>query len=135
MPPLPPAADILGPLQAAVLPGAGGAALVVTLFLVFGRWAGALGSALAVALAFVWANYTFAAASWDDTGRLVPWKATPNAPAWHWLARVALMLVAVGLLSRWIGLIAANYIPERRWWGANLLVWAPRVAAVVLVSR
>lgn len=132
---IPPASDILGPLQAAVLPGAGGAALVVCLFLVLGRWAGAIGSALAVAVGFAWANYTFAAASWDDTGRLVPWKVEPNAPAWQWLVRVGLVLVVVGLVSRWIGLVAARYLSERRRWGANLLVWAPRVAAVVVVSR
>lgn len=134
MPTIPPAADILGPLQAAVLPGAGGAALVVVLFLALGRWAGAVGAALAVAVGFAWANYTFAAASWDDTGRLVPWKATPDAPAWHHLARAALLLTVVGLVSRWAGLVAARYLPERRWWAANLLVWAPRVAAVVVVG-
>src|SRR4051794_28272433 len=110
---LPPAADVLGPLHDAVLPGAGGAALVVCLFLVLGRWAGAVGSALAVAVAFAWANYTFAAVSWDDTGRLVPWKAGPDAPAWHWLARAGLLLVAVGLISRWIGLVAARWLPGR----------------------
>lgn len=135
MPAIPPAGDILGPLQSAVLPGAGGAALVVCLCLPLGRWAGALGAALAVALAFAWANYTFTAASWDDTGRLLPWKAEPTAPAWHWLPRVALVLVVVGLLSRWVGLIAARYLPEHRKWGAPLFVWAPRVAAVVVVSQ
>jgi len=132
---VPPAADVLGPLHDAVLPGAGGAALVVCLFLVLGRWAGALGAALAVAVAFAWANYTFAAASWDDTGRLLPWKAGPDSPAWHRLPRVALLLVVVGLVSRWIGLVAARCLPERRWWGANLLVWAPRVAAVVVAGQ
>jgi hypothetical protein len=131
---IPPAADVLGPLQAAVLPGAGGAALVVCLFLPLGRWAGALGAALAVAVGFAWANYTFAAASWDDTGRLLPWKAEPTAPAWHWLPRVALVLLVVGLLSRWIGLIAERMLPEHRRWGAGLLVWAPRAAAVGVVN-
>jgi hypothetical protein len=135
MPTIPPAADVLGPLQAAVLPGAGGAALVVVLFLAAGRWAGALGAALAAAVGFAWANYTFAAASWDDTGRLLPWKVEPNAPAWHWLARAGLLLVLVGLPSRWVGLVAARSLPERRWWGASLLVWAPRVAAVAVVGR
>jgi len=129
MPPLPPAADVLSPLHDAVLPAAGGAAVVVCLFLVIGRWA------LAVTVAFVWANYTFAAASWQDTGRLVPWTVTPDAPAWHWLPRVGLLLLVVGLMSRWVGLVAARYLPERLWWGSNLLVWAPRVAAAVLVSR
>ena len=50
------------------------------------------------------------------------------------MPRAALLLVVVGLLSRWIGLLARRYLPERLWWGANLLVWAPRLAGVIVVS-
>ena len=45
MPPLPPLKDTLEALQQCVLPGAGGAALVLAAFLCLGRWAGATGSA------------------------------------------------------------------------------------------
>jgi hypothetical protein len=44
------------------------------------------------------------------------------------------VLVVVGLLSRWVGLLIARALPERYWWGANVLVWAPRAAAVFVVS-
>lgn len=132
MPPLPPTELVLDSLRLAVLPAAGGAALVMCLFLLLGRWAAALGSAAAVVVGFAWANYTFTAANWDETARLVPWK--PGQPAWHHLPRAALVLVAVGLVSRWAGLLAGLRVPERRWWVKNLLVWLPRWAAVVVVS-
>ena len=135
MPPLPPTADVLNALQHAVLPAAGGAAFVCCLFLVMGRWAGALGSGVGVLVGFAAANYTFVALAWDKTDRVLPWKPEPDAPSWHWLPKVGLVLVIIGLVSRWIGMIAAHYLPEKRWWGANLLVWAPRVAAVLVVSN
>ena len=50
-------------------------------------------------------------------------------------AGAALVLVAVGLLSRWFGLLAGRILSERFWWGANLLVWIPRLAAVIVVSE
>lgn len=132
MPPLPPAALVLDAIRQTVLPAAGGAALVLCALLALGRWAAALGSAAAVVAGFAWANYTFDAPSWDNTGRVFPWK--PDGPTWQYLPRAALVLVAVGLLSRWVGLIAGRYLPERRRWGANLLVWAPRLAGVAVVS-
>jgi hypothetical protein len=138
--PLPPLKLVLESLQADVLAAAGAAALVLCAFLLLGRWAGALGSAAAVAVAFLAANFTLANVpfeddpTWENSARLVPWVAGENAPGWHWLPRAGLLLVAVGLLSRWLGLAAARYLPERLWWGANLLVWAPRVAAVVVAS-
>jgi hypothetical protein len=113
---------------------------VLCLFLLLGRWSGALGSATAVVVAFVWANFTLAflkfdeKPTWENTARLIPWKTQENAPGWHYLPRAALVLVVVGLVSRWLGLLAIRYLPERRWWGANLLVWAPRLAAVIAVS-
>jgi hypothetical protein len=134
LPPLPPAKDVLVTLQADVLPAAGGAAAVMCLFLLFGRWAAALGSAAAVAVGFVCANYTFDKLSWEGTWRLVPWKPDDPAKPWYWLPRAALALMIVGLLSRWVGLIAARYLPERRWWIANGLVWLPRVAATAAVA-
>ncbi|MDB5312023.1 MAG: hypothetical protein JWO38_6225 [Gemmataceae bacterium] len=132
MPTLPPSQMVLDTLQHDVLPAAGGAALVMCIFLFFGRWAAALGSAVAVVVGFAWANYTFGAVSWEGTGRLVPW--VPDRYVWHWLPRAALVLVLVGLLSRWLGLLAGLVLPERRWWGKHLLVWAARVSAVGVVS-
>src|SRR5688572_4257246 len=135
MPPLPPTSIILEGLKLDVLPAAGGAALVYCLFAATGRWATALGSAAAVVVAFVWANYTFAGLEWEKAGtsRLIAWKPDDPQQAWMWLPRAALVLVLVGLLSRWLGLIAGrllttpveNYFdpdatPERAgryWWG------------------
>ena len=108
---------------------------------VFGRQLVALGVAAAVVVAFLAGNFTLAnlkfgeAPTWDNTARLVPWKPGENATGWHWLPRAGLLLVVVGLVSRWIGLIAGRYLPERLWWGANLLTWAPRIAAVVVAAR
>jgi hypothetical protein len=134
---MPPLKDVLDALQHAVLPGAGGAALVMCAFLLLGRWAGALGSAAAVAFGFVWGNFTLdktAAPTWVNTSRLIPWSPEADAPGYQWLARAALVLVVVGLVSRWIGLIASRALPERGWWGASAFVWAPRVVAVFVVS-
>jgi hypothetical protein len=135
MPPLPPARLVLDSIQQTTLPAAGGAALVLALFLVFGRWAGALGSAAAVIAGFCWANYTFTTLSWDETGRVLPWKLEgTHSPAWHGLPRAAVVLIVVGLVSRWLGLLVARYQPEHRWWGSRLLTWAPRAAGVAVVS-
>lgn len=130
MPPLPPAHDVLNALRLAVLPAAGGAALAYVLFLCLGRWAAALGSAAGVVVGFAWANYTFDAPEWANTGRLVPWNPDDPAKAWHWLPRAGLLLVLTGLVSRWLGLAVARVVPERRWWLVNLAVWLPRAAAV-----
>lgn len=137
---MPPTRYVLEALQTDVLPAAAGSTLVLCLFLLLGRWSGALGSATAVVVAFLWANFTLTflkfdeTPTWENTARLIPWKPGESAPGWHYLPRAALVLVIVGLVSRWIGLLAARYLPERRWWGANLLVWAPRLAAVIAVS-
>jgi hypothetical protein len=154
---LPPTDQVLNVLSQSVLPALGGAAVVYCLFAAAGRWATALGSAAAVVFAFAWANYAF---PWlfarEDaprpdlwgTGRLIPWKPDDPARAWMWLPKAALVLVVVGLVSRWIGLIAHQFLTQpveltpfdpptrkgRYWWGASLLMWAPRVAAVLLVS-
>jgi hypothetical protein len=137
--PFPPLKDVLDALYHAVLPGAGGAALVACAFLLLGRWAGALGTAAAVTVGFAWGNFTLERVgkeppTWANTWRLIPWAPEADAPGYQWLARAALVLVAVGLVSRWIGLLAARGLPERYWWGANLFVWAPRTAAVLVVS-
>jgi hypothetical protein len=137
---MPPVKMVLDALQHAVLPAAGGAALVAALFLLLGRRLGATASAAAVFVGFVAANFKLNnldpndALTWANSWRLLPWTSGPDAPGWQWLPRAALLLVVVGLLSRWIGLVAAHYLPERRWWGANLLVWAPRIAAVVIAG-
>lgn len=141
LPPLPPLQYVLDALAQNVLPPAGAAALVVCTFLVLGRWAGALWSAVAVVVGFMVANFTLAfvkpedVPTWENTFRLLPWKPEETAAGWNWLPRAALLLLAVGLLSRWVGLLAAHYLPERRWWVANVMVWTPRVAAVVVVSE
>lgn len=138
--PVPPPKLILESLQSDVLPAAGAAALVLCTFLVLGRWAGALGSAAAIVVAFMAANFTLENVgfedepTWANTGRLVPWKPIDDAPGWHWLPRVALLLVGIGLVTRWTGLLAARHLPERRWWIGNVLVWAPRIAGVVVAS-
>ena len=119
MPPLPPTKYVLEALQNDVLPAAGGGALVLCLFLLLGRWAGALGSAAAIAVAFLWSNFTLTLLkfdekpTWDNTARLLPWKPGENAPGWHWLPLAALLLVVVGLLSRWIGIAARRTLPDR----------------------
>lgn len=138
--PLPPLKDVLDQLQHAVLPGAGGAALVMCVFLLLGRWAGALGSAAAVAFAFMWGNFTLAqlvgseTPTWANTARLVPWTPDADAPGYKWIARAGMVLVLVGLASRWLGLLALRALPERVWPVASVVVWVPRIAAVVVVS-
>ena len=138
MPPLPPAEQVLAMLRGAVLPAAGGAALTYALFAGLGRWATALGSAAAVVVGFAWANYTFDALAWAETGRLTPWRpgdpATPTQQTWRPLAASALLLVVVGLASRWLGLIVGRTASERRWWVVSLTVWLPRAAAVGVAS-
>ncbi|QJW99763.1 hypothetical protein [Frigoriglobus tundricola] len=141
MPPLPPLKDFLEALQQCVMPGAGAAALVTALFLCAGRWAAALGSAVAVVVAFMWGNFTLAhladkdpQPTWENTSRLLLWKPGETDPGFQWLPRAALVLLVVGLLSRWLGTAMSRVLPEGRWWAANLLVWFPRVVAVVVVS-
>lgn len=138
-PPPPPLKDVLEALQLCVLPAAGAAAVVMCVFLVLGRWATAIGSAVAVVAAFMCANFTLAnigsdSPSWENTSRLLLWKPGEEAPGYQWLPRAALVLVAVGLVSRWLGLLAAVRLPERQWWVANVLVWLPRAAALAVVS-
>lgn len=140
MPPLPPLKYVLDALHQNVLPAAGGAALVLAVFLLFGRRAAALGSAVAVVAAFMWCNYEptlpkdESAPTWGNSSRLSHWKPGEDEPCSQWLPRAALVLVIVGLVSRWLGLVASRVLPERAWWVANLLVWLPRVAAVYVVS-
>jgi hypothetical protein len=114
---------------------------VMAMFLCLGRRAAAVGSAVAVVAGFMCANFTLAnlkpedpLPTWANTGRLLLWKPAEDSPGYQWLPRAALVLVIVGLVSRWLGLAASRLLPERRWWVANVLVWAPRVAAVVAVS-
>jgi len=130
---LPPTALVLETLGQFALPAAGGAALVYVLFLALGRWAAALGSAAAIIVGYAAANFTFAALEWEGTFRLIPWR--PNElSTWHSLPRAALALTGAGLLTRWLGLLAARYVPERRWWIPNLLVWLPRWVAVLIAG-
>jgi hypothetical protein len=128
-------------LSGDVLPAVAGSAFVMCLFLLLGRWAGALGAAFAVTLAFFWANFSSAVLldfeaepTWENTYRLMKWKPDERNKLVDWLPRAALVLVVVGLLSRWVGLLAGRFLPEKHRWGANLLVWSPRIAAVVVVS-
>lgn len=132
MPPLPPQSLVLEQLQQTVLPAAGVAALVVCLFALLGRWAGAVGSACGAAAGFVAANYLFLKPTWTE-GRVLPWKQLTESKPWEWLPRAALVLLLVGLASRWLGLVLARALPEKRWWVANVFVWCPRVAAVFAV--
>jgi hypothetical protein len=140
VPPLPPTKYVLEALQNDVLPAAGGGALILCLFLLLGRWAGALGSAAAITVAFLWSNFTLTflrpddKPTWENTARLIPWKPADNAPGWQWMPLAAFLLVGVGLVSRWIGLLARRNLAERFWWGSYLLVWAPRLAGAIVVS-
>jgi len=134
MPPMPPVKDVLDAFHHTALPAAAGAALVVCVFLSLGRWAAALGSALAVAVGFGCANYTFDALAWENAGRVIPWVPEPGAPHWHGVPRAAFVLLAVGLVSRWLGLVVSRYLDERRRWGATLLVWAVRAGVVAVVA-
>lgn len=142
MPPPPPLKDVLEALQQCVLPGAGAAALVMCAFLVVGRrWLAALGSAVAVVVAFACGNFTLAnlktedpLPTWENTGRLLPWVPGAAAPGYQWLPRAALALVGVGLLTRWLGLALGRVVPARLWWLANVVVWWPRAWALYLVT-
>jgi hypothetical protein len=53
---------------------------------------------------------------------------------WHGLPRAALILLVVGLVSRWLGLFVTRYLDERRRWGATLLIWAVRAGVVAVVA-
>ncbi len=137
--PIPPLKDVLDALSHAVLPGAGGAALVACAVLLLGRWAGALGTAAAVAVGFMWGNFALDPnkpdrPTWATTARLIPWSPEAEAPGYMWLARAALVLVIAGLVSRWLGLLAGRLFPERFRLAANVFVWAPRAGAVFAVS-
>jgi hypothetical protein len=136
----PPIEEILAQLHNNIIPAAGCAAVVMCTFLLFGRRFAALGSAVAVVLAFMTCNFTLAnvgyedKATWENTARLVPWAPGENAAGWHWLPRGGLLLVVVGVGSRWLGLVAKRMLSANLWWGASLLVWAPRIAAAVIVA-
>ncbi len=140
MPPLPPLKDVLEALQQLVLPAAAGAALVTCLFLLMGRWSAALGSAVAVVAGFFWANSTDPytdvlsdPSKWQDVGR-IPWKPGESPKVFQWFPQAALVLTAVGLASRWLAVLVARAMPPRLWWGAIVLMWLPRVGAVIAVS-
>ncbi len=137
--PTPPTWMILEMLRDIILPVAGGAALIYALFLMAGRWAAALGAAAAFVAAFLWANFQLAIDEehphvlWEQTSRLIAWK--PNERyAWHFLPRAALVLLLVGLGSRWTGLLVSCVLPERAWWVKNLLVWVPRWVAILVAG-
>jgi MFS family permease len=145
MPPVPPIELVLEKLHELVIPAAGSAALVMGLFLLLGRWAAAIGSAVAIVVAFLAANFSVAGVdsgdplSWDNTARLIPWKPSTNPdvaapPGWHWLPRVAVILVGIGLVTRWAGLLANRVLTAKGWWAAHLLVWIPRILVVDLLS-
>jgi len=126
VPELPPAELVFDALKQVVIPAAGAAALALALFLTLGRWARALGSGVAVLAGIAFAN-------WHRKFPLLKW--TPDDDPETWLFPAASLLVAVGLLSRWGGLIVRHFTQKSGWWWtANAAVWLPRVAAVLLVS-
>ena len=132
VPPLPPAGLVLEMVRQDILPAAGGAAFAMAFILCLGRWAGPLGAAVGAIVGYAWANYTFDLLTWESTHRLIPWK--PDRSTWHFLPQASLVLVGVGLASRWLGSLVGCMLPERRWWVANLLVWLPRWIAVLVVG-
>ncbi len=119
MPPLPPNKDVLEALQAMMLPAAGASALVFALMLILGRWACALGSAVAIVAGIAVGNHYREAP--------MPWVA--DVPPWHQLPRAALLLVVVGLLSRWLSLLVGHR-PALR----EVVVWLPRFATLIFVA-
>lgn len=127
MPELPPAELVFDALKNVVIPSAGAAALALGLFLVLGRWAGALGSGVAVLAGVAFAN-------WQRETPYLPWK-PEDTSSLDWLLPTAAVLVAVGLLSRWGGLIVGHSVKKAKWkWLPGAAVWVPRAAAVLLVS-
>jgi hypothetical protein len=138
MPPLPPTKDIIDTVLGTALPAAAGAALVSCVFQSIGGWAAAVGTAVAVVVGLGWANAGWMLypleGEWGMPGRVIPWSATRDAPAWHQIPRAAAILLAVGLVSRWVGLLVARRLNERRRWGATLVLWAIRAAVVAVVA-
>ena len=128
---MPPTSLILETLRDIVLPAAGGSALTFALFFTRRRTA-PFASSAAVIVGFVWANFTFGTLEWEGTHRLIPWK--PDRSTWHFLPRAAVVLLGVGLVTRWLGLLVGRFLPERRWWVQNLLVWLPRWIAILIVG-
>lgn len=123
MPPPPPIKDVLEALQAMMFPAAGAAALVFALVLILGRWAAAMGSALAIIAGIAVGNH------YRESP--MPWVA--DVSSWHQLPRAALVLVVVGLLSRWFSVLATRSVVDRPWL-LHLVVWLPRLAALVFVA-
>lgn len=122
-PPLPPSEDVYAAFKVTVLPAAGAAAFTCALVLAVDRRLGALASALAILAGLAYANLTELRLPWN------PDPAKSVSVAWEWLPRAVILLVAVGLVSRWLGL-ALN-----RWqWLATPAVWLPRLAATILVA-
>lgn len=136
MPPIPPVELILEVAWQCILPAAGAAAFVYAVFVAFGRWAAALGSAAAIVAAYFAANYLpiihGETLTLESTHRLIPW--VPDRSSFHFIPRAALVLTVTGLASRWLGLVVGLVLPERRWWVANLMVWLPRWIAVLVVG-
>lgn len=127
MPELPPAELVYDALKQVVIPAAGAAALALALFLVLGRWAGALGAGVAVLAGIAFAN-------WHRKFPLLKWTPDDEDPQ-TWLLPAAAVLVVVGLLSRWGGLLVQHFTRKSGWWWtANATVWLPRVAAVLVVG-
>ncbi len=123
LPPLPPSDDICAALKVTVLPAAGAAAFTCALVLAIDRRLGALASALAILAGLAYANWVELRLPWN------PDPAKSVSVAWEWLPRAVVLLVAVGLGSRWLGL-ALNRWP----WLAILAVWLPRLAATIPVA-
>lgn len=147
MPALPPADMVFQALREVVVPAAGAAALGTGLFLALGRWAGALGAGVGAPAGVAFANW--------QQGKAARLAWTPGDKTGDWLLVAILALVAVGLLTRWLGLAADRYLNQRRgtvssffranradrpgqplseWWGSAAVVWVPRAVAVVVVA-
>jgi hypothetical protein len=136
LPPIPPAELLIDLARQDVLPAAGAAAFVFAVGMAFGRWSVSLAAAAAIIAAFVLANFQplehGESLTWETTHRLLPWK--PNKSTFTHLPRAVLLLVAVGLASRWIGLLVGRALKDRLWWLPSLVVWLPRWVAVLVVG-
>jgi hypothetical protein len=136
LPPIPPAELLVDLARQNALPAAGAAAFIFAAGTAFGRWNAALSAALAIIAAYVAANFQPVEhgepLAWESTSRLIPWKAEKSTV--HQLPRAALALLAVGLVSRWVGLLCGLMLKDRLWWLPSLAVWVLRWAAVLVVG-
>jgi hypothetical protein len=136
MPPPPPLEDVFAALKHTVIPAAAGAALIYALFLAICRRSlGALGSALAILAGMAYANWVELRLPWKLRGVLLEFESKDDRKGWDWYVYSAIFLVAVGLVTRWLGqLLKIKCDSGRWWWTSNLVVWLLRLPALYFIA-